>query len=519
VLRIVQTIAGFSLGKADILRKAMGKKKIDMMMQQKQDFIQGAVEKGLSEKLAEEIFGLIEPFAGYAFNKAHAFSYATLAYQTAYLKANYPVEYMTALLTTYTGTTEKIQSSIVECRRLSIPVLSPDINFSEADFAIEKKGDTQAIRFSLRAIKNVGDAPISTIVSARKQGGAFLSIDDFCRRVDMRNVNRKVFESLIKVGALDQFGSRSALLLAVNQILSLSQQEQKLKASGQTSMFDLIGNAQSAPLPGLILEDIETPLKDRLEWEKELTGVYFSEHPLTAIADSLNSATTALCGQIGEDMIGQKVIVAGVITSAQQRSAKNGQNFLIGTVEDFDGSIEVMVWSDIYAQTKDMWKEGEIMLIEGTVRSSRDDRIGLNCHKACLYSTRVGNGNGGSHGISNKNESGSGNGNGTGSGNGKHYYSRNSTAATPSVREREARYSITISIKQSDNKEKDIAQLEKVISLLKSYPGTDHVELLIISNRKSFSLQSPGVSYDEQLVRELEAIIGKDSLKVKGGLD
>jgi DNA polymerase-3 subunit alpha len=159
-----------------------------------------------------------------------------------------------------------------------------------------------------------------------------------------------------------------------------------------------MGANESTPLPGLVLEKIETPLKDRLEWEKELTGVYFSEHPLTAIAESLNSATTALCGQIGEELVGQKVIIAGVVTSIRQLSTKNGQSFLIGTIEDFDGSIEVMVWSDVYAQTRDIWREGEVMLVEGTVRSSRDDRVSLNCQKACLYSTRMENGNGNGHG-------------------------------------------------------------------------------------------------------------------------
>ncbi|HAV10619.1 MAG TPA: DNA polymerase III subunit alpha [Dehalococcoidia bacterium] len=490
VLRIVQTIAGFSLGKADILRKAMGKKKADIMMQQKQDFISGAVEKGLSESLANEIFGLIEPFAGYAFNKAHAFSYAMLAYQTAYLKANYPVEYMTALLTTYTGTTEKIQSAIAECRRLNITTLPPDVNYSEADFSIENREGVQAIRFGLRAVKNVGDAAIAAIVAARKEVGAFSSIDDFCRRVDMKNVNRKVLESLIKVGALDSLSPRGSLLLAVGQILSLSQHEQRLKSSGQTSMFDLMGNNEEKSLPELELEKIETPFKDRLEWEKELTGVYFSEHPLSAIAGSLNATTTAHCGQISEDMVGQKVIVAGVINSARLLSTKNGQPFLIGTIEDLDGSIEVMVWNDVYTQTKDIWKEGEVVLIEGAVKSSRDDKVSLTCQKACLYSTRIENNNG------------------------NHKAAKSIANITKPMPKAHPRHSLKISIRQSENQENDIAQLGKVIATLKRYPGGDNVEFVIVSNGKSFCLESPSVGYSPQLVRELESIIGSGGVQV-----
>ena len=249
VLFIVREFAGYSLGKADIFRKAMGKKIPEVMQKEKQNFITGAKAKGFSRELAEQVFALIEPFAGYAFNKAHAFSYALIAYQTAYLKANYPVEYITALLSAHAGVMEKITSAISECRRLGIKVLPPNINHSEANFSIEKdeKGSL-AIRFGLTSIKNVGVGAIESIIAEREKSGQFKSIEDLCRRCDLRNMNRRVMESLIKAGALDCLGNRGTLLNNVNEILSLAQREQKYREAGQTTMFDLWGKEVPVPV-------------------------------------------------------------------------------------------------------------------------------------------------------------------------------------------------------------------------------------------------------------------------------
>ena len=202
VLFIVREFAGYSLGKADIFRKAMGKKIVSVMQKEKANFIAGANAKGFSTDLAEQVFTLIEPFAGYAFNKAHAFSYALIAYQTAYLKANYPVEYITALLSAHAGVTEKITSAISECRRLGIKVLPPNINRSKANFSIEKdEKDNLVIRFGLTSIKNVGVGGIEHILRERDKNGEFTSIEELCRRCDMRNVNKRVMESMIKAGS------------------------------------------------------------------------------------------------------------------------------------------------------------------------------------------------------------------------------------------------------------------------------------------------------------------------------
>jgi len=222
VLFIVQAFAGYSLGQADIFRKAMGKKIPEVIRKEKRNFMAGAKRNGFSTEVAGEVFALIEPFAGYAFNKAHSVSYALIAYHTAYLKANYPAEYITALLLTNSGQSEKVASAIAECRRLDITVLSPDINRSQASFSIEKdsKDNAPAIRFGLADIKNVGLGAIESIIAERNKEGDFKSIEDLCRRCDLRGINKRVLESLIKVGALDCLGSRGTLLYNSNRILS-----------------------------------------------------------------------------------------------------------------------------------------------------------------------------------------------------------------------------------------------------------------------------------------------------------
>ncbi|MFA5761166.1 MAG: DNA polymerase III subunit alpha, partial [Dehalococcoidales bacterium] len=243
VIFIVRAFGGYSLGQADIFRKAMGKKKAEVMVKEKANFIGGAKKNGYTAEIAEEVYALIEPFAGYAFNKAHAVNYALIAYQTAYLKAHYSIEYLTALLIAADGQAEKISVAVDECRRMGIQVLQPDINHSEVDFAIEKLEDgTQAIRFGLEAIKNVGENAVKPIIEERKTGGEYKTIEDMCRRVDICGINKRVMESLIKSGAMDCLGERGTLLGNIGTIMSAAQREQQLKSSGQSTMFDLFGD-------------------------------------------------------------------------------------------------------------------------------------------------------------------------------------------------------------------------------------------------------------------------------------
>jgi len=497
VLFIVQAFAGYSLGQADIFRKAMGKKIPHVMQKERRNFMAGAKKNGFSTEVASEVFSLIEPFAGYAFNKAHSVSYALIAYQTAYLKANYPAEYITAFLVTHAGQLEKVATAVAECRRLGISVLPPDINHSQASFSIEKGEDnTPAIRFGLTAIKNVGSGAIEPIIAERNKGGEFKSIEDLCRRADLRSVNKRVMESLIKVGVLDSLGSRGALLHNVDRILSLAQREQRLRESGQSTMFDLWGGATSVPLPSLDLEAADIPTKEKLAWEKELMGVYLSEHPFSAVADKIASEKTTLCGQIDAELVGQTVIVAGMLASVRYLFTKDGRPFASAVLEDLDGRVEVMVWPKVYADTRDLWQEGNILLVEGKVRL-RDERVQLNCdHVRCyqpeatevetVITSQPDEAQGGAEGVL--------------------------ADVVPAKSRR-----LVISLSQTSDEESDIAYLQRLIDTIKDFPGQDEVSLRVTSEEKVINLRLSNMytNYCPELHQRLVELVGEDGLRVE----
>ncbi|MFC1979189.1 DNA polymerase III subunit alpha, partial [Chloroflexota bacterium] len=382
VLLIVQAFAGYSLGQADIVRKAMGKKIADIMVQEKQRFIDGAISKGFSRQVAEDVFALIEPFAGYAFNKAHSWSYALIAYQTAYLKANYPAQFMAALFTTNMGQSEKVATAVAECQRLGLTIELPDINRSSEGFTVGEDGVT--IHFGLAAIKNVGATAVRSIVAAREQGGSFESIVDLCQRVDIGSINKRMLESMIKAGAFDSLGSRGALLANVDRIISTSQREQQLKAKGQSTMFDLWGSSVDTPVVEMEFGDFDVPSKEKLIWEKDLLGAYLSDHPYSYAAKRLQSEVNALCGDINPDMAGRNVTTAGQVASVRRAATKDGRPFVSAMIEDLCGTIEVTAWSDVYQTTKELWEEGNILIIEGRVRT-RNDRVQINCQAVRVY--------------------------------------------------------------------------------------------------------------------------------------
>lgn len=482
VLLIARTFAGYSLGEADIVRKAMGKKIPEIMQKEKDRFISGAEKRGFSRTVAEEVFSLIEPFAGYAFNKAHATSYAMIAYQTAYLKANYPAEFMTALLHTYMDNHAKVATSVAECRRLGIPVLQPDVNRSGQSFTIES-GDagSKAIRFGLAAIKNVGETAVEPIICAREQGGPFSSIEDFCRRTDLRGMNKRTLESLIKVGALDPLGERGTLLGGIDRILKLSHQEQQLSESGQTTMFDLWGESTSAPLPVLHLEPIDIPESEALAWEKDLLGVYLSAHPLISAAKDLGDKVTALCGQIDEEMAGQEVTLVGMVTSVRKGYTRNEKPFVSAVLEDLGGEIEVTAWSEIVDRTAELWQEGNTLLLYGKV-NIRGDRVQLTCKDAVPYETGM---------------------------------DVPWAAAAPPLPPRP--HELTLSISQTDDEDSDVGRLEAVFSVLEQFPGNDKVTLAIVNGVGKILMNLPDyrVSYCPELHRRLVEVIGEDALTVR----
>ncbi len=492
VLFIVQTLADYSLGQADIFRKAMGKKIHDVMKKEKRRFIAGAKQKGFSTEVANAVFALIEPFAGYAFNKAHSVSYALIAYQTAYLKANYPAEYIAAFLITHADQLEKVASAVAECRRLGITVLPPDINRSQVSFSIEKDGDNApAIRFGLSVIKNVGAGAIEPIIAERNKEGEFKSIEDLCRRSDLRGVNKRVMESLIKAGALDPLGNRGTLLQNVDRILSMSQREQHLRETGQSTMFDLWGETTPIPLPSLELEDADISTKDRLVWEKELTGVYLSEHPFSAFASKVDSPDVILCGQIDAELVGQTVVVAGMVASIRHLLTRDRRPFASAILEDLNGRIEIMVWPNVYADTKDLWQEGNILLVGGKIRL-REDRVQLNCDNVRRHQPET-------------------------------VQAEEVASAEPSEEPAETEEApvknqrLIVTLTQSGDKASDIAHLHRLVDTLKDFPGQDEVNLRVISEGKitKLKLSNMYANYCPELHHQLVELVGEDGIRLE----
>ena len=484
VLLIVQAFAGYSLGEADIVRKAMGKKIPEVMKKEMKRFLAGAKKKEFTKDIAQQVWSLIEPFAGYAFNKAHSVSYAMIAYQTAYLKANYPVEFMTALLTTHMGQADKVASAIGECGRLGIKVLSPDVNKSGESFTIEQveSGDG-AIRFGLAAIKNVGAAAIRPIITAREQGGEFKSINEFCRQADLRNINKRALESMIKTGALDSLGERGSFLAGIDRILSLAQTEQRLKEVGQSTMFDLWGNSVDVPLPGLDLQSVEMPVKEKLAWEKELLGVYLSEHPLTHISKRLASEIDIFCGLIDEEMVGQIVLTAGLVSSVRQVLTRDGRQFVSAVLEDFTGNIEVTAWNEVYERTKAYWQEGNTLLVRGKVKS-RGDRVQLTCIKVSPYQPEK---------------------------------SEDSHEQLEQIDIAPRRRRLNINFSTSGDTDSDILRLKHLLSTLKQFPGNDEVQLTIVTSEGATKLEMPEciTSYGPELHDQLLNLVDEQNLMIE----
>lgn len=375
VLLTAMTLAGYSWGDADKLRKAVGKKIPSEMKKQQEKFINGCVVNGLSKNKAAEIFNLIEPFAGYGFNKAHAACYAMIAYQTAYLKANYTVEYMTAVLTAEsranTGPTRdiKISQVVEECRRMHITLLPPDINASTIEFIIESGN----IRFGLSAIKNVGSAAIDSILEARASGGPFTSVVDCISRVDLSKVNRKTLESLIKTGAFDQFGyTRASMLAGLDDMLARAHKKKKSHLDGQSGLFDETGD-QAFNEPA-ILNLPELNERELLFFEKELLGFYLTANPLSSYSHSLQTFGAREIVELPELEPGVRITIVGMVMKYKKINTKVGNNEMaFVTIEDLTGNVEAVVFPKVYAKVKSVLKPDAIVKITGKL-DFKDDR-------------------------------------------------------------------------------------------------------------------------------------------------
>jgi DNA polymerase-3 subunit alpha len=365
VMQIARDIAGFSMSEADELRKVMGKKQKDKIPVYRKKFVDGAVEQGLTAKLADDIFAFVEPFAGYGFNKSHAAAYGWIAYQTAFLKANYPHAYLAALMTSVGDKTDKLVEYIEEARKIGISVLPPDVNTSLESFTVVDR----EIRFGLAAIKGVGEGAVKAIIAAREAGGPFTDLFDLTGRVDSRQANRKVYEALIKSGALDSLGSnRAELLDAVDDAFEISARVARERELGQTSLFGGASEENVQALAPRMRKLAPPPMLEQLAWEKETLGIFVSGHPLAGVAEALKRTGAveirALRGMPEDEFI----TIAGLVVDVRRTLTKAQQQILYATVEDQSGAVEAIVFPKSYAQLQGPFQKDAIVVVKGRLR-------------------------------------------------------------------------------------------------------------------------------------------------------
>jgi DNA polymerase III subunit alpha len=367
VMAIANTVAGFSLGQADILRRAMGKKKPEEMEKLRVKFLDGARKNSIPDKKAEKLYELIQKFAGYGFNKSHAAAYAVVCYQTGYLKAHYPTEFMAALMTSDMGNQDKIVGYFTECRDLGIKVLGPDVNESRKNFAVVDG----AIRFGLAAIKNVGEGAVDSVLAIRAETGRFTSFWDFCRRVDLHKVNKRMLEGLIKAGAFDSLGAKRAQLMAMlDQAVDDGASAQREREQGQTSIFgeEINGDGHSPVRVEPALPNLpEWDQAQRLKYERELTGFYITAHPLAQYEATIHALATATTVGISELADGKEVRLCGIIATVKSMLTKKGDRMAYITLEDLQGTVEVIVFPDLFKTVVDLLVPERLVRVTGTI--------------------------------------------------------------------------------------------------------------------------------------------------------
>jgi DNA polymerase-3 subunit alpha len=365
IMQIARDVAGFSMSEADELRKVMGKKQKEKIPIYREKFVKGAMEtSGVDAKLADKIFAFVEPFAGYGFNKSHAAAYAWIAYQTAFLKANYPLPYLGALMTSVKNTTDKLVEYIDEAKKVGIEVLPPDVNDSLVDFAVIDG----RIRFGLAAVKGVGEGAVRSIIEARESGGPFVDLFDLAKRVDARQVNRRVFEALIKCGALDALpGNRAQKLAAVDAAVDLAARATRDAELGQVSLFGDAGSQAPSLAPRLPAMAPPTT-REMLAWEKETLGIFVSGHPLAEVQPLLLRQGALLVKDLHGREDDASVTIAGIVAGVRRTLTKTGQQILIAQLEDTSGICDVIVFSKLYPQVQELFVADAILVVKGRLR-------------------------------------------------------------------------------------------------------------------------------------------------------
>ena len=557
VLQIAQKFAGYTLGQADIVRKAMGKKVREIMEAEEQGFLSGSQERGYSQHDAREVFKLIEPFAGYAFNKAHSVSYAYIAYQTAYFKANYPIEYMTSLLNAHLGSQDRAGADAEECRALGITVAPPSVNASAEEFSIDdledpnedSSGDDAVIRVGLSAIKNVGYGAAQTLVTERKANGPFEDLGDFIGRADLTSLNRRGLENLVKAGAMDDLGERAILLANVERILSSATQQQRQRNSSQTSMFDAMAGDPSLELASIELAPTE-PASDEEKgvWEQELCGIAFSYDPYRVLRAAGVAENSTPCADVSAEMERATIHVAGIITAARPFPVR-GKSGMSVTLNDQSGSATVTIWPEQYEKSMDVWQINTPVLVKGTVRV-RQDEPSVICNEFTVLEVSSEaleaapppplpvNGNASGPKVEEvaedtepvaavaeptpdtvfnepaseppaptqtaptpaQSSTGTNGANGTNGDGG------------PSRR-------IMVVIHETADEANDMEMLNQVVTILRSHPGGDSVRLVIREQEESTEMDLPWqADYTEELQSEIRALLGESSISAQTAL-
>ena len=496
VLHILQNFAGYSLGEADTVRKAMGKKIPALMAEERERFVSGAVQQGYTEEMGVEIFSLIEPFAGYAFNKAHSVSYGLISYWTAYFKKHHPLEYMASVLNCRLDHGDRYVASINECTRMGIEIRLPDVNGSGVHYTLDKpEGKPEnALRIGLAAIKTVGEAAVTPIVTERQSGGPYTSISDFCRRVDVSGLNRRTLEGLAKAGAFDSLAPRAAVISTLDRIWAVAQQETRNRNSGQVGMF---GEEVDTGAGGTLLEfDAAQPdytPQEKAALEKEYLGVALSYNPLLALAainpgDAYNSVD-----QLHEDMISSTVTLLGHVAAVSERMTRDNRRFLRVDLALVGGQVETMVWPDSLEKTVDIWQPGTVARVTGRLQIRGDD-FSIACYDAQEYElpdqpvpTTETEQSPASVAPRPARNNGSGNGNRNGA--------KTPAASPPPVANGHRGAGVLIKMVETDDPDEDRYRLRQAIRVMLEYTGDDKVYLeLNLKEKRRVLMEIPTVS-------------------------
>ncbi len=484
-------LAGYSWLEADKFRKAMGKKIPELMAEQEKKFQQGCIANNISKDLVKELWNRIKPFAMYAFNKAHASSYGMVAYQTAYMKANYPAEYMSSLMTAESGDLEKIAAAVSECERMGIKVLPPDINESLKTFTYI---DDETIRFGLLVIKNLGGEVIDSIIRERKENGPFKDLADFASRINHRAFNKKSLEAMIKAGALDRFGERKQLLENVDQILAFNKNALQEREQSQTTLFDLAPDLSKTRLK--LRETTPANKSERLAWEKELLGLYVSAHPFAECAKALEPYVVT-CNRIEECGAGKFVYVAGLITFVHSIITKKGDAMAFVTIDDMSGTRELIVFPRTFKEYESLLEEGKLILVSAKVQE-RDGE------KSIIANSIIGFGEDELGEIVNMLKAGQ--------------WDHNSPQAVgqaETARPMEPAVvtgSVSVTLRGKPSHE----MIQELRDLFESCPGRDKVYFLVESAGHLRTIETDySVAKSPNLIATLEKIVGRDNIKVE----